>query len=306
LRSQLGRIQLEPTDLENWSEAQALSHALRSVGAGQPDLSALQAKLEAGIDSGANYHPTVWSSALQMGLIDAEHRARLAQRPDVLAHNENFRGERVRPQYLRYGEYEVSLMADELADDPVLRERVAEGLEVSWPDEKAHGALEGALLCVRSLDAIGESARAEQLRDRVHALLVSHWISDNTRIFSILGGFTSDPVKFRTSFDDQTWFAVQLMERFGVPPEIDLRLLRGHLRTESRVMFFDTAFSLNAMSRASLRVLEDKIGMPPRSPLQRVLDERLLIASLLLVGLCLLAIRLAPSFEPDTSRGAQP
>jgi siroheme synthase len=26
----------------------------------------------------------------------------------------------------------------------------------------------------------------------------------------------------------------------------------------------------------------------------------------LLVGLCLLAIRLAPSFEPDTSRGAQP
>jgi hypothetical protein len=306
LRDQLASMQLNPGELGDWSEAAALHHTLQSLGAPLPDLSELKTKLESAIDSGVDCHPEVWSSALQMDLIDAAHRARLAQHPYEQTKLSDLRTRSGALRYIRFEAYLVGLLREELDGDPALRRHIADRIEASWPEPDAYGPLEDALLCVRALDAIGATTRADALREPTQALLVSHWVSSGAWFFSKAGGFTSDPVKFRTSFDDQTWFAVQLMERFGVPPEIDLRLLRGHLRTESRVMFFDTAFSLNAMSRASLRVLEDKIGMPPRSPLQRVLDERLLIASLLLVGLCLLAIRLAPSFEPDTSRGAQP
>lgn len=306
LREQLAAMQLDPESLGSWEEAEALHHALRSIGVAPPDLSAVGARLEAAIDADLDGHPTVWACALRMGLIDAEHRATLAQQPDAHSRLEQLRNGTASLRGIRYSEYLIRLLADELAKAPKLRRQLAEQLVQRWPSGERHGALQEALVCVNCLDAIGESERADGLRERCWELLVRHWVANNTSTFGVLGGFTSDPLKFRTSFDGQTWYAVQLMERFGVPPQIDLRLLRGHLRTESRALFFDDSFELRALSRASLRLLEDKIGLPPRSPLQRLFDERLLVAALLLVGLCLLAIRLAPSFEPDAVHGARP
>jgi hypothetical protein len=47
------------------------------------------------------------------------------------------------------------------------------------------------------------------------------------------------------------------------------------------------------------------IGLPPRTGIERLVGERLFIAALLMVGLCGLAIRMAP---PDAGepRGALP
>jgi hypothetical protein len=101
------------------------------------------------------------------------------------------------------------------------------------------------------------------------------------------------------------------MARLGVPEGIDLRLLRGYLRRESlaRPVFFEPSSHRSALSRASLLRLEEEIGLPDRSWVEALLAERLLIATSLIVALCLVAIRLAPPAAGGTrvaGSGAQP
>ncbi|HTF88070.1 MAG TPA: hypothetical protein VK843_06640, partial [Planctomycetota bacterium] len=304
LRGQLAAIPLDPAEWENWEEAAALHYALNEIGTELPDMSAISARVGAAIESNVDGDPTRLDRALQMGLIDREHRALLAGRPEHHTELQELRSGSGPLTNIRSGAFLIGLIHEEIANEPSLRARIADRIEAGWPQVGGYGSLEDAWLCVRSLDAIGENRRAELLRDSAYEILRSHWVSRGTWPFPKPGGFTSNPDTKRSSKDD-TWFAVQLMQRLGAPPQIDLRLLRGYLRTESRVMFFDYDSEFEAQSRASLRLLEDQIGMPARNPIQRVLDERLLVASLLLVGLCILAIRLAPSFEPK-GKGALP
>jgi len=312
LREQISRIELEPLDLPNWSQVAALHRALVLTGHESADLSSVARELEAAIEAvdadpnawraGVDVHPQVWTSALQMGLIDAEHRALLAQRDLNPYKLKQLRSE-IALHLVESDEYAFWLLRDDLGLSAQTRASIAARLEATWPEVGKHGALGDALLCVRALDLLGFPERADALRERAQRLVVAHWVP-SAPVFGRSGGFSPNPEQFRTSFDDSTWHAVELMERFGVPPEIDTRFLRGHLRTESRVRLMDRKPELQARSRAALLVLEEGIGLPPRSVVQRVLDERLLLASVLIVALCLLAIRLAPGL--DERAGAQP
>lgn len=60
------------------------------------------------------------------------------------------------------------------------------------------------------------------------------------------------------------------------------------------------------MKRAVLLRLESQLGLPERGCLASLLAERLFIAALLLVALCLMAIPLAPPRPDETVEGAQP
>ncbi len=305
LQGQLAELALalEPGDLSGWSEAAALHRALADTGRELPDLSELERRLADALAAGTDGHPRTWTAALQMGLLGPLARRHLAEQEYVARKLDDLRSGTRSVLLFEHDEYLFWLLRDgELR--PEARAALAARLEAGWPEEGKHGALAYALLCVRALDLLGLPERSEALRVRVHRLLVAYWVP-RTKIFGIPGGFTSNPAEFRTSFDDHTWFAVQLMARLGVPPEIDARLLRGHLRTESRAVFFDSSPEREAWSRAALVLLEDGIGLPQRGPLQRVLDERLFLAALLIVALSLLAIRLAPSLEPHAG-GAQP
>jgi hypothetical protein len=312
LREQIARIELEPLDLSNWRQVAALQRALELTGHEPADLSSVERELEAALEAadadsrkwtaGVDVHPQVWTSALQMGLIDAEHRALLAQRDLNPFKLKQLRAE-IELHLVESDEYAFWLLRDEPGLSAATRTSIAARLEATWPEVGKHGALADALLCVRGLELLGFPERAEALRERARHLLVAHWVPSSP-VSGRSGGFTPNPLQFRTSMDDSTWHAVQLMQRYGVPPEIDTRFLRGHLRSESRVRLMDRKPELQAHSRAALLVLEEGIGLPPRSVVQRVLDERLLLASVLLVVLCLLAIRLAPAIGERA--GAQP
>ena len=314
LREQLAEIELDPLDLSGWQQAAALHRALVETGHALPDLASLQRAVAAAIEAedpdprvwkeGEDVHPLVWTAALEMGLIDVEHRARLAQHDPFLPRKlDDLRSGTRALRLVESDEYLFWLLRDAQLS-PEERASLAERLEAYWPELGQHGALGRALLCVRALDLLGLSERADALRARAHALLVAHWVP-RTRVFGNPGGFSPNPEKFLTSMDEPTWQAVELMTRFGVPDGIDTRLLRGHLRTGSRGLAVIASLpEFQAYERAALLVLEEEIGLPPRNTLQRVLDERLFLTSVLIVALCLLAIRLAPALEKRA--GAQP
>ena len=98
------------------------------------------------------------------------------------------------------------------------------------------------------------------------------------------------------------------MGRAGVPEGIEPRWIRGYLQNEARAgpWFLKSGPTSDAMSRAALLRLERELGLPDRGWLESLLAERLLIATLLLVALCVMAIRLAPPGPEEMGTGAQP
>jgi hypothetical protein len=297
LAAQLGGYDLSVTSLRAWDEAAAVAAALRAVGADPGDLSRVRADVERAIEEGLDAHPVVWTAAAEMGLVDDAHWRALASRPDQARRLDQLLGSngRIRSDYELY-QVPMLLAARALAEPE--RAALLAAIERSWP-AGGHGALTDAAVCVRAWEIAGRPDLADARAADVHRLLVERWIRNTAFSFSKAGGFTSDPEKFRTSFDEPTWHAVRLMARFGVPAEVDARVVRGYLRSQARAfwLFGDPDAYLSAHERASLLLLRGAVELPPRGAVERVLDERLLFASIALVALCLLAIRLTPARE---------
>jgi hypothetical protein len=81
-----------------------------------------------------------------------------------------------------------------------------------------------------------------------------------------------------------------------VPDGIDFVSLRSYLESESRVRLFlpwEAAAYLSAGARAALLRVQYELDAPPRAVPRRLLDDRFAIASLLLAGLALYALRAA-------------
>lgn len=310
LRTQLVELELEPQDLARWDDAAAIHGALRAVGAWVPDLEDARERVMRAMRSGQNLHPTVLTAAWQMGLVDAADWRAYGEGQQV-AHTLDRLRSRGQLSPTPYYQYVVPMLLAVRELTPEERERVTQAVLVSWPEAGTHGALEHALACVNKLDALGREDLVARQRERALALLRDHWISgEGAGMYAKVGGFTSDPVKFVTSFDDQTLYGIELLARFGVPEGIDLWLLRSYLRREShgQPLFLEPFPELKAMSRAALLRLREEIGLPQRTWLASLLAERVLLATLLIVLLCLVAIRLAPPAEEAErrARGAQP
>lgn len=306
LARQLEDLELRVDVLKGWQEAGRTHAALRATGHAAPALEHLRAPLERALSAGEVPHPTVWCTAEELGWVDEELWRRLAAEP-LQAHRLARLLEADGPLLLSPNdEYLFALLLATRPLSDAERAHLVARVEASWPAPGTHAPLAAALFCVRVFDRLGASERVEARRADVHALLEAHRV-DGSRYapFQQFGGFTPDPTSFPTSFEEATLDAVELMQRLGVPEGVDLRKVRGYLRSSARAfpLVFEMYPHVHLDARAGLLLLTEGIGLPERSLLARLLGERLLLASLLIVALCAWAVRLTPA---PTGRGALP
>jgi hypothetical protein len=112
-----------------------------------------------------------------------------------------------------------------------------------FANREFHRPIEDSLNVTQLLQVIGRSRHIDEFRPYVHGLLVDFQCLENKR-FQSPGGFRSYP-KIDASNDDATTAAVELMQYYGVPNELDLVALRAFLRP--------TMHDRSQLSRSSLR-----------------------------------------------------
>lgn len=300
LREQVAELELDAAELAGWGEFGTVSRTLAALGGAPADLARADREIARALEGSFRVHPGVWTAASEAGLMDTARWRTLAA-GEMEAYALDRLLEASGP--LRIADYELYRVRMLLATrevGPAQREALAARIEAGWPTVGVHDALSDALVRVRVLDELGLAQRADARRDDVHQLLRDHWIAPDTEgRFRQRGGFTPDPAKFRTSLRGPTRAGVELMARFGAPAGVDPRDVRDRLRADGRAhwLFFPSHPGLQLEPRAALLLLEREVGLPPRSLLASLVAERLLIACLLLVLLCVVAIRSAP--EPE-------
>lgn len=315
LRRQLEHYELEVDDLGQWAEAGALYQALEAVGEKAPDLDSVKQKVIAATRSPKDVHPVVWEAAAAMGMLGQDEWERLAayhsKELDRLVESAQSGRGAARISRTGYNQYRVTaLLKTRSLDEPTL-DSLAQMVLANWPISDEHGALERANDCVRLLEQLGREDLISDKHDAIESLLAECWIG-RTRSFGFAntGGFTPNPVKFQTSFDDPTLAAVELMARVGVPDSIDPFLVHGYLRHGSRrsepLALMDNFAYLRGIERAALIRLEGEVGLPARSWLEKLVNQRIMVMVLLVIALCLLAIRMTPADPAANGGGAQP
>jgi hypothetical protein len=308
LRREVERAEISQ-DLSGWEDLGNATAALHAVGADMPSSDAALGVIDRALADGTDLHPQVWTSALHAGWMTTERWRQLAARPSEARALDRLLDARAPVNTTSYYEYQAAMLVATRDLTPARRENLADRVEAQWPQTGDHGALERALVCVRWLERLGLADRVDARRSAVHALLVDHWWPGELwSPFRRPGGFTPNPNEFHTSMADDTHAAVVLMARFGVPEPIDVRAVRSYLRGESAAFYLllPQPAWLKMTARAALLRLEREVGIPPRSPLAAVVGERLCLASVLLVVLCLLAVASAPRPSGSTSRAALP
>ncbi|QDV05634.1 hypothetical protein Poly30_11330 [Planctomycetes bacterium Poly30] len=321
LREQGERYELDVHDLARWKEAAAISTALADVDE-RPVHPSFRVPLEREVAHAVRepdgVHPVVWMSADAMGLIGPNEWAQLAlhqsERLESLKDHIQRTIEGEEPQGISrtiYQQFDVLMLLATEELDGSAREALARMVLANWPNSGEHGALQQAVACLRLLERLDRLDLIEGRRQAARQLVADHWIA-NARPFRFarVGGFSPDPAKFRTSFDDSTLAGVLLMARFGVPDSVDLYLLRGYLRYSTRAFGRigrrEPLAYLHGLGRAALMRLDRQIGLPPRTWFERLMDLRMILVVLLVVGLCLTAIRIAPPDPLSSGNGALP
>lgn len=180
------------------------------------------------------------------------------------------------------------------------RDRLADRLILTWDGGDKHARLELLAEIVRDLELIGRENRLARLTPTVRAALVDAWMPKGVRRESDAGGFV---VYYRQEGEfasaQATGEAIRLMERFGVPEEIDLARVREYLRGEATRYANQPVSSVDVERAVALASLErDLAGELPvdRTPtfLQLLLAWRLTIGVFLLTALYVYATLRAP------------
>ncbi|MCA8963664.1 MAG: hypothetical protein H6838_10610 [Planctomycetes bacterium] len=303
-RHHLQTLYLHPEELSNWSSAGVMGQALQAAGAAPVDLQAVHERLVAALATTPTsrsqdpVHPTVWSTAVALGLLGDDDLRRLAMRDagrdvdDLLSDS--------RP--LDIGVYRGYLLDCALvAREPTAaqRDHLARRAVAAWPAPDARGdQLEQALFCARWLARLGRDDLLAAQAPQAHELLRRHWVSPRTAAwFSTPGGFCTFPENGQHADIRSTSHAVELMQLVGAPEDLPLREVRAFLRHG-----FDTSLIgrllagrsvLGKEAEASLVLLDRGVGLPAVGTLARLIAERAPLAALLLVALALRAIWLA-------------
>ncbi len=280
-----------------WSEVAGSVEALRDVGVNDLDLSRMRAEFERAIRHGWNAQFTAWTAGARTGTIDREHWRLLAARPE---HARRLRalidedGPLFWPASYTY-EYVLSMLlaTHELTDDE--RVRLTERVVQSWPGPEHIQPLGRMKQCVQWFDLLGRSDLVDARRAEIRQLISRYQVRDSERRWWRRPGAFRAGDDYPTSVE-ATVDAVELMARVGPPDDVDLRRVRGYLRSHAarEGLFSDDDPVRKAPARAALLRLERQIGLPERSWLEALVAERLLIGVLLLVALCWTAIASAP------------
>jgi len=235
-----------------------------------------------------------------LGRIDAAEWQRLAGRRDHASTLDRLLGAVHPLQPQPFQEYEVAMLTAVRDLDDAARDHLAARLLARLDD--ATFPLQATAVAARWLDQIGRGELLDARRERIHALLVRHQhLGDHDA-----GGFTAtldNPHSNREATQD----AIALMVRFGVPTALDLPTLHRHLRRASRLFasrsIEDSAYPLTAY--VDQLWLERLVGVPKRSFLRTLQEERTFVAMAMLVVLCLYAAWAAPK-QQALPPGAMP
>ena len=161
-----------------------------------------------------------------------------------------------------------------------------------------HLPIRDSLTVTQLLQVIGRSRHIDEFRPYLHGLLVDFQYLENKR-FESSGGFCGYP-KIDASDDDATTAAVELMQFYGVPDELNPVTLRSFLRP--------TMHDRSQLSRSNLRGgvhkavllrLESLPDVPPVTRWDYLRYEMNLWAAVLLVLLCCFATLSAPIRRPQ-------
>jgi len=187
------------------------------------------------------------------------------------------------------------------------RDHLGRRLELGWPHEPVLQRLETmAALCTLAA-ALERPLPVRDLRDSVHAALLEHWRgerADEPRE----AGFATELADVEREIADihlvnATLAAVELIERFGLPPGIELKRLEAFLQRVATPSLIEAlsprgfeAISVQPyryVAAVALRKLHatTEWSEHDREPnlLAALISERVLVASLLLVVLCIFA-----------------
>lgn len=154
--------------------------------------------------------------------------------------------------------------------------------------------LRDVLLVTQLLEAIGRPVDRERYRGLVHDLL-REFRSRSSGGFQFAGGFNKYrnwPVSAwhgQTGSLDSTAYAIELMEIYGVPDDLDLNWVRSFLRP-SAFRFGDDKW----LAAATLDRLNHLPGVRRPGWIEVAYYERSLLAACVLVGLCIYATLLSP------------
>lgn len=309
LREQIATLELDARELRGWEPVDLAGGAVAEIDGSAIEPGSIEREIERALRGGFDAHPRVWTAAAHLGLMTRERWSALASRPLQKLRLDQLVELDMPLRMPVYDEYLVPMLLATRELTLEQREKLAARIDAAWPSTSSYDPLADALLRLRLFDHLGLAARVESRRADVHALLQDHWLPPGgSRMFAKRGGFTSDPAQFQSSVLGSTHAAVRLMARFGVPDGIDLRAVRGYLRGESAAhwLVFPEPAWLKLEARAALAQLEREIGVPRRALAAAIVGERVLIACVLLVLLCLFAIRAAPAPRSSDGPGALP
>jgi hypothetical protein len=150
--------------------------------------------------------------------------------------------------------------------------------------------LETALRVTQLLEVIQRPLDRGQYRDKVHDWLRT-FHTKNTGGFQYAGGFTQY-LDHPAGSLESTSYAVELMEAYGVPDNLDLNWIRSFLRPSVYRLSDD-----KWVAAASLDRLNHLAGVPRPTWLEVLYYERTLLAAAVLVGLCIYATLSSPKLK---------
>ncbi len=161
-------------------------------------------------------------------------------------------------------------------------------------NSELHLPIQDSLTVTQLLEVIGRSRHIDEFRPYVHGLLVDFQYLENKH-FQAPGGFRSYP-KTDASDDNATTAAVELMQYYGVPKELNLVALRSFLRSTMRDRSQLSRSNLRGTAHtATLLRLESLPDVPPISVWDYIRYESNLWMAVLLVLLCCYATLSAPN-----------
>jgi hypothetical protein len=180
----------------------------------------------------------------------------------------------------------AAVMAGDLTDSD--RDYLAQRLHATFDALAETGdALELALRVTQLLEVIDRPAAPAEYRQHVHEMLLDLHCTRGGG-FQLAGGFKQYDVS-RTSDLEASAYAVELMDIYGVPSDLDLNWVRSYLKPIA--LRFGNQRWIAAVSRDRLQRLP---GVTPPGWLEILYYERSLLAAVALVGLCLCATFASP------------
>jgi hypothetical protein len=257
-----------------------------------PDLSGAKRLLAQEIASGQD--PFILGSAFRLGLV---RNNQLSQLKDYATRRSSLVDQSpyiVKPQSISSIQQEdwvirAAVMRNDLSEPErdILEKRLLATLEEE--SRREHYALVEELRVAQLLKVIGRPIDRDRHRGRVHALLKK---SHSTRSggFQLAGGFRRYQ-SLGTGSMDETAFAVELMEIYGIPDGLDLNWVRSYLRPTMLRQATDDGW-VAAVTRDRLNHLP---GVVRPTWLEFAYYERSLLAAVVLVGLCFYATATSPA-----------